>query len=445
MPSRATLCRILLLLLAGFHLPALRAQTLQLTPADMLRRAVPGQPAPARAAPKAGQQPEKPPAPVIEPVAQAYLYLEPGQARFEALFDAASLMRMLDPSAPLPPALDAASGQRLLAALAQRAEAWCQVSESGVLLRRAMPAPALLTGRPGATLPLEPGQEPPLGGVIVGLTWVFDLPPSPEEIETHWQGHLPGGGSLPVTLFYGPRSEASTPLTRESATLAWKNLGRLPAPAPLVEIPAIHATGGFRLPLGFLLWLLAGLLLWLAARKRHRHRHHRLPGGIAPWLIVWAASAVPLWPRLPLSLPGIGGPASGITRPEQAAPILEPLLLNAYRAFDQRGESAIYDVLARSVHGELLRRLYLETLQALSLEGREGARVTIQEFSADVDKVTPADAGFTADCQWTALGTVGHWGHTHTRVNRYTARVTVSPVEGAWKITALEVLETVRL
>jgi len=169
------------------------------------------------------------------------------------------------------------------------------------------------------------------------------------------------------------------------------------------------------------------------------------PAASPPGSSVWAASAVPLWPRLPLSLPGIGGPASGITRPEQAAPILEPLLLNAYRAFDQRGESAIYDVLARSVHGELLRRLYLETLQALSLEGREGARVTIQEFSADVDKVTPADAGFTADCQWTALGTVGHWGHTHTRVNRYTARVTVSPVEGAWKITALEVLETVRL
>jgi hypothetical protein len=58
-----------------------------------------------------------------------------------------------------------------------------------------------------------------------------------------------------------------------------------------------------------------------------------------------------------------------------------------------------------------------------------------------------------ADCQWTALGRVGHWGHTHTRVNRYTARVTISPRasdagesrDKAWKITGLEVSEARRL
>ena len=75
-------------------------------------------------------------------------------------------------------------------------------------------------------------------------------------------------------------------------------------------------------------------------------------------------------------------------------------------------------------------------------------RVTISEFSADVMSVQPVtthDSGFISECQWTALGTVGHWGHAHTRVNRYTAKVTIAPIESAWKIVQLEVIEARRL
>ena len=69
----------------------------------------------------------------------------------------------------------------------------------------------------------------------------------------------------------------------------------------------------------------------------------------------------------------------------------------------------------------------------------------LTRLGASVTGVEPAAAGFIADCEWTALGTVGHWGHSHTRVNRYTARVTVQPVQGEWKLTDLEVREARRL
>jgi hypothetical protein len=107
----------------------------------------------------------------------------------------------------------------------------------------------------------------------------------------------------------------------------------------------------------------------------------------------------------------------------------------------------VYDVLARSVDGELLRKLYLETIQALTLDGREGTRVTIAEFSATVDKLqsNPKGASFVADCNWMARGIVGHWGHSHPRVNIYNARVTITPVKGEWKLTGLEVQEVRRL
>ena len=37
-------------------------------------------------------------------------------------------------------------------------------------------------------------------------------------------------------------------------------------------------------------------------------------------------------------------------------PVVQAILTNVYKAFDRRGESEVYDVLARSVHGDLLQK-----------------------------------------------------------------------------------------
>jgi hypothetical protein len=106
----------------------------------------------------------------------------------------------------------------------------------------------------------------------------------------------------------------------------------------------------------------------------------------------------------------------------------------------------VYDVLARSVDGELLRKLYLETITALTLDGREGTRVLITDFEATVDKVSPhpESGGFIAECTWSVLGNVGHWGHAHPRYNGYKAKLTVQPMNGEWKLTTLDVQEVRR-
>ncbi len=43
------------------------------------------------------------------------------------------------------------------------------------------------------------------------------------------------------------------------------------------------------------------------------------------------------------------------------------------------------------------------------------------------------------------MGPVGHWGHARTRQNLYNAIVTIAAVDGAWKITELEVIEVNRI
>ena len=123
------------------------------------------------------------------------------------------------------------------------------------------------------------------------------------------------------------------------------------------------------------------------------------------------------------------------------------LLENIYRSFDYRDEDAIYDALERSAAGELLTDIYLETRRSLELENQGGARAKVQEVTM-VDSEHEAlggEIGFVSTCTWNVSGSVGHWGHVHTRQNQYQARFVVKSVDGLWKITDLELLQEERL
>jgi hypothetical protein len=77
-----------------------------------------------------------------------------------------------------------------------------------------------------------------------------------------------------------------------------------------------------------------------------------------------------------------------------------------------------------------------------------GAQAKVEEVEVlDVEVQPNAESSRALDLRsvWSATGTVGHWGHIHTRQNRYEAVVTIEPVEGAWRITGLELLEEERI
>ena len=52
---------------------------------------------------------------------------------------------------------------------------------------------------------------------------------------------------------------------------------------------------------------------------------------------------------------------------------------------------------------------------------------------------------YVFNTEWTAMGEVGHWGRIHMRQNRYRADITAEPLDGAWRITGLELLEEERI
>ena len=132
---------------------------------------------------------------------------------------------------------------------------------------------------------------------------------------------------------------------------------------------------------------------------------------------------------------------------ERSAEIVAGLLHNIYRSFDYRGEENIYDVLDQSVSGDLLTEIYLETRRGLELASQGGARAKVKEI--ELLEVEPrkirGEPGFVARALWNVAGSVGHWGHIHTRTNQYEAEITIQPVDGVWKVTGLDVLQEERL
>ncbi len=130
---------------------------------------------------------------------------------------------------------------------------------------------------------------------------------------------------------------------------------------------------------------------------------------------------------------------------ERAEEIATSLLHNIYRAFDFRDEEMIYDTLAHSVSGDLLTETYLETRRGLELASQGGARAKVKEVEMMEVASETEGTGFRATCTWNVAASVGHWGHIHQRRNRYTAELTVQPIDGVWKISALELIEEERL
>ena len=202
-----------------------------------------------------------------------------------------------------------------------------------------------------------------------------------------------------------------------------------------------------RLPVFLVSIVLVGLLgASLVAGSRRRKREGVFPRPLFAACVLAAAGSVVGLPfvRATVAIPFM--PTPSLSK-EDATEVLVSLLNNIYRAFDWRDEAVIYDRLSLSIAGDLLSDVYLQTRRSMELEGQGGARVKVD--AVDILDAQPEDVtesgGFVYRCRWNASGSVGHWGHIHRRVNQYEAVVTVEPIDGKWKIAAIELREEKRI
>jgi hypothetical protein len=281
---------------------------------------------------------------------------------------------------------------------------------------------------------IDPPEPLSLDAAIIGAIFVYPRDGLPQTVVMDWDLWDERIQLIPVSAVdqAGPLPSFLEPDWR---ALEWTNFLKNPLVPTLHVVEAPVAT--WRLMLDRLMPLLAALavvaILWLLINLRGR-RSLALPAGLSALLIGASVAAAQL---------------GGSNQPEQerAGAIVGDLLHNIYRAFDYREESDIYDKLERSVSGELLTDIFLETKRSLVLANQGGAAAKVKDVALDSVEVKPGDApdSFTVEAGWTVHGSVGHWGHIHQRSNRYLAELTVVVDGQQWKLQSMNVLQEERL
>jgi len=278
------------------------------------------------------------------------------------------------------------------------------------------------------------GQDIDLLPASVGVIYVFPTDGLPQTVEMQWDIFSERMPIVPASSVdqAGP---LPTFLEPDFNVLKWENFLKNPQLPTLSDIrPPPTALQKFSRWGQWLFGLVAVLALMAFVSSLRKAGAARL----VPVLVIVIATALSAWSWQTWHAVQLN--------PDRMQELVGDLLHNVYRSFDYRGEEAVYDVLARSVTGDLLADVYLETRKGLELANQGGAKVKVKTIEVlSTDLITADDDAISVEARWNVAGSVGHWGHIHQRTNAYHANVTMRVIEGVWKLSGLEILQEERL
>jgi hypothetical protein len=279
---------------------------------------------------------------------------------------------------------------------------------------------------------------------IVGVIITYLTDGIPEEVTVDWELFTDQIQEVPVSAT-DPAGPFTSVLTPDDNIHKWTNYLKNYQLPTVQEVAIAGSLGVLSIPVASLLCLALFVPIgWWAAKNVRSDGAGRTPIVAAITLLIVGVLALP-YARLSIARPAA---IAGSLDDQQATVLLETLLKNVYRAFDFREEEDVYDKLAISMTGDVLADIYLENRKSFAVQAAGGAQAKIKEVSirnASAERLDGDALAYTVRGQWTAMGTVGHWGHVHTRQNLYDAIVTIEAVHSNWKITDLEVLEENRI
>lgn len=294
-----------------------------------------------------------------------------------------------------------------------------------------------------STFVVQP-ERLPINTAMMGVIITYLTDGIPQQVTSKWDLWSSRIQKVPIDAI-DPAGGLPSYLTPDDNVQTWTNYLKTYRMPTVVEIGVDDSLTTIRLPLASIFCLLALLPLGINVRK-YKNDLRAIGLHIALGLLLIVGSGL-LYPFMKVAVAKPAALAPEVTD-ENAVSILNSLLKNIYRSFDFRKEDDVYDRLATSVSGNLLSEIYLQNRKSMVVAQAGGARAKVKEIEildVDVNRINNRPLGLLFHATWTAAGTVGHWGHLHVRKNRYNADITVEPVDGAWKITALEMLEETRI
>lgn len=291
---------------------------------------------------------------------------------------------------------------------------------------------------------LEQPERLEVSTAIVGVIITYLTQGMPREVTVDWDLFTEQVQRVPATAI-DPAGPLLTYVEPSDPVHKWTNYLKNYVPPTVQRVVMDESLTHYRVPLVSMLCLAALVPLgWRIQRTRRRQASAR---GLVIAAAGFVLAGLLSYPFAQVSVARPAALAPGLADADVQG-VLEALLQNVYRAFDFRDEQDVYDKLALSISGELLADIYLQSRKSLEIQKAGGAQAKVKEvrvLEAAVNDRPESGIGQRIRAQWTALGTVGHWGHVHTRRNVYDALVNITGVDGHWKITGLELLEEKRV
>jgi hypothetical protein len=374
---------------------------------------------------------------------RTFLYIEPYEVRNEILVRVKDMMAWVDFDLRGKDFIEADEFNRVREQIGQFFLARENVTIDGQRLKPILDRTAFVESSMLRSRFVETPERVRLNSAMVGVIITYLTDGLPQEVETRWDLFSDRVQKVSARMT-DPAGPFPYDLEPTDNVLKWTNYLKSYTIPNVEKISVAEQHQGVPVPMGSVACLVLIIPVgWSVLRRKKEGGSVKALLGMVGLLVVGALVLMPAF-----QVPVGGSARTSQFSIEDGKVVLDSLLKNVYRAFDFRDEEDVYDKLAICVSGDLLADLYLEQRKSLVVEQAGGAQAKVEQVA--IEDVAVSDSAKHAGAlnlkaQWTALGQVGHWGHIHTRQNRYDAIVTIKPVDGAWKIIALDLLEETRI
>ncbi|MBW1818519.1 MAG: hypothetical protein JRJ60_15355 [Deltaproteobacteria bacterium] len=373
-----------------------------------------------------------------------YLYVEPYEVRHETLVRVKDLEQWMDLGLKGDEFIEVDEVEPLKKRVGEFLLQHSNVHIDGKKLSPILDRTSFVKYTMTRTFFLEKPERMLLSTAMLGVIVTYLTKKIPREVTVSWDLFSDRIRKVPTTAV-DPAGPFPSYVTPDDNVLVWKNFLKTYKVPTVAEVMVDDSLTKMGLPIvSVLIAVILFPLVWQTRQRKKRTKPIRLHLAVIGLLVIGGILLIPFF-HVSVARPSVMAPE---VSNEEAVVILENLLKNIYRSFDFREEEDVYDRLATSVSGDLLSEIYLQNRKSLVVTQAGGARARVKEveiLDVDVDHLQDRSLGLLFKARWTAMGSVGHWGHIHIRKNQYEANVTVEPVGGVWKITGLELLEEKRI
>lgn len=370
----------------------------------------------------------------------AYLYVEPYEVRKEIIVRPLDLQDFVDldlsDDGIIPVEKQDELKQRIAGFLADKNP----VAVDGRVVEGRLDRIHFLQRSLRATGIIEPPVDLDIVSATLGVIFVYPIESLPQEVSMVCELFTPKIQSIPAVASDEAGGLPGV-VTPGDPVLVWKNYLTNPKGSELVEVAGPPRQRFLAVPVASLICIALAAIFYVFNRQHARSGQRVWQwSGVAPIAFLLLAGVLFPFARVSVASPFLGSPKIS---DQEAREILAGLLHNVYRSFDHHDEGLIYDRLSKSIDGDLLGNVYLETRQSMEVKNQGGLRISVKEV--DVTELEPTADGnepqHTYRCGWRVRGWIGHWGHVHARENDHLALITIADRGGKWKITSMEMLD----